>query len=490
MNDPLLFSEMDLTKLGHGTDLYQILYFAQRLSRLSRNSLKKVSLDLTSFKQEQEKYYTKGRLGKFSSLDALLETLHPSRGTLQEVSFIIKGGTTDDSSFFFVDLLKRLHEFKSLVRIAIIAPSIISIKARGLHDGRLKRFTLSSNEANVTMNDGNEPEESILFMLHQVKKLMGENCELIKFEIDTNSDVTLESIPTQLLDEVSLYHSSLRCLIMGPIGDHTAQDLWDFSQQFKGLNTLFLHLDAPPVFAVGEITLRVPNHGSMDGIRRLGLVMNGPVGSRFTVPWNSFSKCQLESLHVASEEYGFVESCLPSPDFLSSKLILNSISKLKSLVLKGIDLQYSEFIDLGYKKPFPTLAELNLVHMSVSTYRFFSEVSCPNLTNLSVIDNDDESPVKVNYILMLVEANSSNLKELTLSHQASEGDDYEHFSSFSFPKLQKMSIWSVAAPNMNFQSWLSRFSYPNLVELRGVRDAVIREQFQLNSPKLVKFAQH
>lgn len=257
MNNPLLFSEMDLTKLGHGTDLYQILYFASRLSRLSRNSLKKVSLDLTSFKQEHEKYFTKGRLGKFSSLDALLETIRPSRETLQEVSFTIKDGTVDDSNLFFVDLLKRLQdqEFDNLNRISITAPSLISIEARGLDDGRLKRFTLSNNEDSVVMYDGNEPEEAILFMLHQVKKLMGESCELINFKVDANSNVTLEHIPTQLLDEVSLYHSSLKSLELGPIGDHTAQDLWDFSQRFKGLNTLFLHLDAPPAFAV-ESTLR------------------------------------------------------------------------------------------------------------------------------------------------------------------------------------------------------------------------------------------
>lgn len=142
ISNPLLFREMDLTRLGKDDP---ILAHANRLSSLSNHSLTKISLDLSCFEEE---FYIKADLTGLHRLETLLGIIHLSNETLREIFIKVEKfeGAEDDHSFrFLLPLVSRYLEYKRLSVITISASSPITIEAEGEDEnGRLKRSNCST----------------------------------------------------------------------------------------------------------------------------------------------------------------------------------------------------------------------------------------------------------------------------------------------------------------------------------------------------------
>lgn len=459
--NPILHQEIDLLRLGEGSNIDQVIDHFARLSALALQKLVKVSLNLSCFWDDFEENH-KGKGPASTGLSLLFQILLNSNETIRELNIEIDVTTFEDSSPLLLILLKQLPLFTNLRKIEIEAPFPMYLKARGQVE-ESRSLEITNNHSRRLLS---EDLSQLPTLLEHVHEISGEGFTEVWFCAPPypGSQASSSLDQPQFLNKLSVSATTIRILDLSYFRMDFGRPIWDFSIR-SCPNLISLTLNLMPIdFPEGgeavmdNLQLEIPEGISLvEGLNVLDLEVIA-----YEIPWTSMERwigSQLEEFSLITRPTPGVEETRILSSALRS-ILVNSRQTLRAAQLDHVSIHQTPEDDTV--EEFPNLKVLNLSGICPSVCKFFSTVSAPNLRDLSFKFSKswDHSEVQVtfNSLLWLLSSCQNNLLRLTFSSQGSELRNMLS-ANLSFIHLETLVL------NPNHESvvnWFSRFNYPSL----------------------------
>jgi hypothetical protein len=488
LSSPSLHREIDLTSMSSFQDLSLIVKHFNRISTLSHNRVIKVSLHMTPFFLEFEKYLYQ-EFKRFVALDLLLENLRQSKETVKELNFELNDvhhvnrTHTNEMVRFLTQLLGRLSDFKSFHSISISAPLSFDLKCG--NDTSNSVIMVKSK----SYDSGCESPIMIVGFLKAAKVLSGNSIR--EFKIEAKDKFFQEGSEILLMNELQMSASTMKRLDIAQLPSIDPRRLWDFVLVFPNLEYLKLFINEPDLEDEEPRMLEVPEGTpSCVNLRELDL----RVGAR--LDWKSFSKWiggKLEILRLGLQTRDGNEDLLPSNSY--GLLLVDSQQTLKKLKLHQRRFQPygGYFLEPNHPSrnlapqpnPFSNLSlpKLETVEINNVEGSIFSFVHAPKLQDLTIRLGSYEGQPTLESLIEILREFSSNLLRLDISFGT--GVFVSTQGPLTFPVLEHLRF--EYGSNFKFFRIMSRNFYPRLYSMaypyefdfdcRG-----ISELFKANSP--------
>lgn len=475
LSNPVLHQGIDLTKLNRDEDMTNILYHFSRLSSLASNRLVKVSLNLTAFWNE----FVEAALSNNKRIllfDVFLNLLRNSRESLKELSVVI-GATKseyDNPIGFILLLIQELQGYTSIKSIVFEAHVEYSLTAGDGGAGSRSFVLMDSRERSQEMLPD---EPTIPEVLREVKKLV--EGKITEFKTCFVCDLDLSREESQgILRELEDSRCFIRTLGLRLLQVPDEREFWDLAISCPQITSLELLMAIWPGVVDVNKGLEVPLGRDSSHVKMKKL----EIKSEFSLDWTASEKWIGNSLETLSME---CDSSTP--------VTFSSHKSLKDLYLFG-----TFSVDPKNQSEFPLLQSLDMHSVSPSCFSFFSTISSPQLTKLSIRLGPHSSwhsfKSAFECLRNLLNKYAPSLVDLDAGFRIPPDEEFSIIlrssSCFRFHKLRKLTLdGSSLEGELSLVDWLSSSPYPNLISLKlpygyKNRDTIV-ELYRKNSSKAV-----
>jgi len=473
-SNPVLHRDIDLTGMGLGSEMEDVIRHFSRLSSLALHQVVKVSVDLSSFWEDFERIPIEEKDWERTGFNRLLQLLLDSRRTLREISFKIDAETVNDSLPLLILFVNQLVSFTKLKRVRIEAPVVLSLEAGGELEGS-KRFELINTRRNKKCKNTSEVPD----LMSKVENFAGTvftNFTLERLE-KFQPGVRLRS--KQVLERLRSSRFTLRTLDFSCLQYEGGRNLWGFSVSCPHLISLTIFLT--PQESEENMNLEIAEHTLVGGIKHLDISVR-----RYLIDFTGLSDWmgrRVEELRLCglrAVQDGNPPPPLTIPGEAFTSIILGSRRTLRYIRLSNIDI-----VDSKSVASFPSLEQLHVLSSSPSVYRWFTDMQYPRLSVLGLMWTRGQGNIEgvqdgFHCLLSLLCLHHHNLRMLNFDHRGLPPPIIIPSSVvFIFSNLLALSISSEDGTVANrFSSYL----YPQLERLRASDD--VKFKFLKNSPKL------